>query len=142
VTHSTLGSFDVDVRNATVQCSCIVCVCLCVCVCVCVPVCVYVLQHQTELHMEGRLSVEGSVVVLEHLRASDAGQFKVVDYLGFPVTVLHLGLERKQGGGAGLRVRLYIREQHGGVDSWAFSNRGNKEQMKQVTNTNDMKEDQ
>ncbi|KAG7277919.1 hypothetical protein CRUP_004698 [Coryphaenoides rupestris] len=49
--------------------------------------------NQTELHMEGRLSVEGSVVVLEHLRASDVGQFKVVDILGFPVTVLHLGLE-------------------------------------------------
>ncbi|CAL8247427.1 unnamed protein product [Lota lota] len=48
---------------------------------------------QSELGMEGRLHIEGSVVVLEHLRASDAGQFKVVDILGFPVVVLHLALE-------------------------------------------------
>ncbi|CAL8289770.1 unnamed protein product [Merluccius merluccius] len=49
--------------------------------------------NHSELGMEGRLYVEGSVVVLEHLRASDAGQFRVVDILGFPVAVLHLGLE-------------------------------------------------
>ncbi|KAJ3597323.1 hypothetical protein NHX12_000851 [Muraenolepis orangiensis] len=47
----------------------------------------------TDVDMENRLYMKGSVVVLEGLRASDAGQFKVIDVLGFPVAVIHLELE-------------------------------------------------
>ncbi|CAL8359599.1 unnamed protein product [Arctogadus glacialis] len=47
----------------------------------------------SELGMEGRLHMEGTTAVLDHLRASDAGRYEVVDALSFPVAVFHLELE-------------------------------------------------
>nr|XP_057908946.1 uncharacterized protein si:dkeyp-77h1.4 [Doryrhamphus excisus] len=48
---------------------------------------------QTELGFEGRLSLEGSQVILEKVKRSDEGLFKVTDILGFPVSNVHLELK-------------------------------------------------
>ncbi|KAM7421125.1 hypothetical protein PAMA_015339 [Pampus argenteus] len=47
----------------------------------------------TELGLEGRLSMEGSLVFLDQVKASDAGQFKITDILGFPVSNIFLEIQ-------------------------------------------------
>lgn len=54
------------------------------------------LQAQAELGFEGRLSVEGSMVVLDQVRAADVGEFKITDILGFTVSRVDLELQRKR----------------------------------------------
>lgn len=56
----------------------------------------FCLQAQAELGFEGRLSLEGSLVVLDQVRAADVGQFKIIDILGFTVSRIHLELQRKR----------------------------------------------
>lgn len=48
---------------------------------------------ETELGFDGRLSLEGNIFYLDQIKASDAGEFKVTDILGFTVTIVHLGLK-------------------------------------------------
>lgn len=48
---------------------------------------------QTELGFEGRISLDGNVFFLDDIKASDAGEFKVTDILGFTVTIVHLELK-------------------------------------------------
>ncbi|CAF97811.1 unnamed protein product [Tetraodon nigroviridis] len=48
---------------------------------------------QAELGFEGRLSVEGSMVVLDQVRAADVGEFKITDILGFTVSRVDLELQ-------------------------------------------------
>lgn len=48
---------------------------------------------QTELGLEGRISLDGNVFYLDQIKASDAGEFKVTDILGFTVTIVHLELK-------------------------------------------------
>lgn len=48
---------------------------------------------QTELGFEDRTSLEGNVFFLDQIKASDAGEFKVTDILGFTVTIVHLKLK-------------------------------------------------
>ncbi|XP_055084079.1 uncharacterized protein si:dkeyp-77h1.4 [Periophthalmus magnuspinnatus] len=48
---------------------------------------------QAELGFEGRLSLDGNVFYLDNIRGSDAGEFKVIDILGFPSTTVHLELK-------------------------------------------------
>lgn len=48
---------------------------------------------RTELGIEDRLSMEGSLVFLDQVRSSDAGQFKITDLLGFPVSIIHLEIQ-------------------------------------------------
>ncbi|XP_067457198.1 uncharacterized protein si:dkeyp-77h1.4 isoform X1 [Thunnus thynnus] len=48
---------------------------------------------RTELGLEDRLSMEGSLVFLDQVRSSDAGQFKITDLLGFPVSIIHLEIQ-------------------------------------------------
>uniref|UniRef100_A0A8C5HF21 Si:dkeyp-77h1.4 n=1 Tax=Gouania willdenowi TaxID=441366 RepID=A0A8C5HF21_GOUWI len=52
------------------------------------------LQVQTELGLQDRLSLDGSVVYLDQVKSSDAGQFKITDMRGFTVSTVHLVLER------------------------------------------------
>lgn len=54
------------------------------------------LQAQAELGLEDRLSLEGSQVVLDQVRAADVGQFKITDILGFTVSRIYLELQRKR----------------------------------------------
>lgn len=54
------------------------------------------LQARAELGLEDRLSLEGSQVVLDQVRAADVGQFKITDILGFTVSTIHLELQRKR----------------------------------------------
>uniref|UniRef100_A0A8C5HHQ1 Uncharacterized LOC114478554 n=1 Tax=Gouania willdenowi TaxID=441366 RepID=A0A8C5HHQ1_GOUWI len=51
------------------------------------------LQVQTELGLQDRLSLDGSVVYLDQVKSSDAGQFKITDMRGFTVSTVHLVLE-------------------------------------------------
>ncbi|XP_012994736.2 uncharacterized protein si:dkeyp-77h1.4 [Esox lucius] len=44
----------------------------------------------TDLDLEGRISLESSVVIVDQVTAKDAGQFKVTDILGFPVSNIYL----------------------------------------------------
>ncbi|XP_028326276.1 uncharacterized protein LOC114477838 [Gouania willdenowi] len=48
---------------------------------------------QTELGLQDRLSLDGSVVYLDQVKSSDAGQFKITDMRGFTVSTVHLVLE-------------------------------------------------
>lgn len=48
---------------------------------------------KTELGFDDRISLDGNVFLLDDIRASDAGEFKVTDILGFTVTIVHLGLK-------------------------------------------------
>ncbi|XP_038566997.1 uncharacterized protein si:dkeyp-77h1.4 [Micropterus salmoides] len=48
---------------------------------------------QTELGLEGRLSLEDSLVVLDQVKGADAGQFKITDILGFTVSSIHLQVQ-------------------------------------------------
>ncbi|XP_021427661.2 uncharacterized protein LOC110496214 isoform X2 [Oncorhynchus mykiss] len=43
--------------------------------------------------LDGRLTVEGSMCILERVRFSDTGLFRVTDLLGFPVTNIYLEVE-------------------------------------------------
>ncbi|CAB1351133.1 unnamed protein product [Coregonus sp. 'balchen'] len=43
--------------------------------------------------LDGRLTVEGSMCILERVRVSDMGLFRVTDLLGFPVTNIYLEVE-------------------------------------------------
>ncbi|XP_055732245.1 uncharacterized protein LOC129819732 [Salvelinus fontinalis] len=43
--------------------------------------------------LDGRLTVEGSMCILERVRFSDMGLFRVTDLLGFPVTNIYLEVE-------------------------------------------------
>uniref|UniRef100_A0A8C6V120 Si:dkeyp-77h1.4 n=1 Tax=Neogobius melanostomus TaxID=47308 RepID=A0A8C6V120_9GOBI len=49
----------------------------------------------TSVHLdfEGRISLEGNVFILDKIKPSDAGEFKVTDILGFTVTIVHLELK-------------------------------------------------
>lgn len=58
-----------------------------------VPVCS---QAPAELGFEDRLSMEDSQMVLDQVRAADAGQFKITDILGFTVSSIHLEILRKR----------------------------------------------
>lgn len=44
--------------------------------------------------------MKGSLVFLDQVKRSDAGQFKITDILGFTVSNLHLEVKRKDGEGA------------------------------------------
>ncbi|XP_070767915.1 uncharacterized protein [Enoplosus armatus] len=48
---------------------------------------------QAELSLQDRLSMEGSMVFLDQVKASDAGLFKITDILGFTVSSIHLGIQ-------------------------------------------------
>ncbi|XP_070691834.1 uncharacterized protein [Pempheris klunzingeri] len=48
---------------------------------------------QTELNLEDRLSLEGSLFFLDQVKSADAGQFKITDILGFTVSSVHLGVQ-------------------------------------------------
>ncbi|CAL9705519.1 unnamed protein product [Knipowitschia caucasica] len=48
---------------------------------------------QTELGFESRLSLDGNVFYLDQIKGADAGEYKVIDILGFPVTIVHLELK-------------------------------------------------
>lgn len=39
--------------------------------------------------------MEDSLMVLDQVRAADAGQFKITDILGFTVSSIHLEIQRK-----------------------------------------------
>ncbi|XP_068180553.1 uncharacterized protein si:dkeyp-77h1.4 [Antennarius striatus] len=47
----------------------------------------------TELGLENRLSVDGSLVFLDEVKRSDAGQFKVTDLQNFTVSRIHLEVQ-------------------------------------------------
>ncbi|KAL0962372.1 hypothetical protein UPYG_G00339220 [Umbra pygmaea] len=51
------------------------------------------LVQPVDLLLKGRLSVEGSMCILERVRFSDMGLFSVKDLLGFPVTNVFLEVE-------------------------------------------------
>ncbi|XP_070995040.1 uncharacterized protein [Oncorhynchus clarkii lewisi] len=46
-----------------------------------------------DLDLVGRISLDPSVVILDQVKASDVGQFKVTDILGFPVSNVYLEVE-------------------------------------------------
>ncbi|XP_041845010.1 putative uncharacterized protein DDB_G0290521 [Melanotaenia boesemani] len=48
---------------------------------------------QTELGLEDRLSLEGSLVFLDHVKGSDAGLFRITDTHGFTVSTIHLKVQ-------------------------------------------------
>uniref|UniRef100_A0A3Q2PAT8 Si:dkeyp-77h1.4 n=1 Tax=Fundulus heteroclitus TaxID=8078 RepID=A0A3Q2PAT8_FUNHE len=48
---------------------------------------------QADLGFEDRLSLDGSVVYLEQIKASDVGLFKITDLQGFTVSTVQLGLK-------------------------------------------------
>ncbi|XP_056301057.1 uncharacterized protein si:dkeyp-77h1.4 isoform X2 [Pseudoliparis swirei] len=48
---------------------------------------------RTELGLEERLSTEGSLVYLDHIKPTDRGQFKITDILGFTVSSIYLELQ-------------------------------------------------
>ncbi|XP_044064879.1 uncharacterized protein si:dkeyp-77h1.4 [Siniperca chuatsi] len=48
---------------------------------------------RTELGLEDRLSMEGSLVFLDQVKVADAGQFKITDILGFTVSSIHLQVQ-------------------------------------------------
>lgn len=54
---------------------------------------------QDKVGFEDRLSVEGSLVFLDQVKSTDAGQFKIIDTQGFNVSTIHLGVQCKQGKG-------------------------------------------
>lgn len=39
--------------------------------------------------------MEGSLVFLDQVKGADAGQFKIIDILGFTVSSIHLEMQRK-----------------------------------------------
>lgn len=45
--------------------------------------------------LDGRLTVEGPMCILERVRVSDMGLFRVTDLLGFPVTNIYLEVKGK-----------------------------------------------
>ncbi|XP_053289223.1 uncharacterized protein si:dkeyp-77h1.4 [Pleuronectes platessa] len=45
---------------------------------------------QEELGLQERLTLEGSQFILDQVKASDAGEFKIIDILGFTVSITHL----------------------------------------------------
>lgn len=47
--------------------------------------------------LDSRLTVEGSMVILERVRVGDRGMFTVTDLMGFPVATIHLMVEGKRG---------------------------------------------
>lgn len=60
------------------------------------------MQARTELGLDERLTLEGSTVLLDRVSNADAGEFKVIDILGFPVSRVQLKIKRKdEEGGAG-----------------------------------------
>ncbi|XP_071376035.1 uncharacterized protein [Centroberyx affinis] len=48
---------------------------------------------QKELGLEGRLSLDDSVVILDQVKSADAGRFSVTDILGFPVSNTYLEVQ-------------------------------------------------
>ncbi|XP_026173256.1 uncharacterized protein LOC113136560 isoform X1 [Mastacembelus armatus] len=48
---------------------------------------------QDELGLKDRLSMEGSLVVLDQVKVADSGQFKIIDPLGFTVSSIHLEVQ-------------------------------------------------
>lgn len=50
---------------------------------------------QADLGFEERLYMDGSWIFLDQVKATDVGEFKVTDILGFTVSTTHLGLLRK-----------------------------------------------
>ncbi|XP_055781946.1 uncharacterized protein LOC129857568 [Salvelinus fontinalis] len=46
-----------------------------------------------DLDLVGRISLDSSVVILDQVKASDVGQFKVTDILGFPVSNVYLEVD-------------------------------------------------
>lgn len=51
-----------------------------------------------DLDLVGRISLDPSVVILDQVKASDVGQFKVTDILGFPVSNVYLEVEGEERG--------------------------------------------
>uniref|UniRef100_A0A665VSM3 Si:dkeyp-77h1.4 n=1 Tax=Echeneis naucrates TaxID=173247 RepID=A0A665VSM3_ECHNA len=45
------------------------------------------------LGFQDRLSLEGSVIVLDQATGRDEGQFKIIDFLGFTVSTVHLSVQ-------------------------------------------------
>ncbi|XP_062255932.1 uncharacterized protein si:dkeyp-77h1.4 [Platichthys flesus] len=45
---------------------------------------------QEALGLQERLTLEGSQFILDQVKASDAGEFKIIDILGFTVSITHL----------------------------------------------------
>ncbi|XP_054477576.1 uncharacterized protein si:dkeyp-77h1.4 [Anoplopoma fimbria] len=48
---------------------------------------------RTELGLEDRLTLDGSLVYLDSVKSADVGQFKVTDIMGFTVSTTHLGIQ-------------------------------------------------
>lgn len=59
------------------------------------------MQAQNLLGFENRLSLDekNSLFFLDRVTASDTGEFKVTDILGFPISIVHLEIKRKKGMG-------------------------------------------
>lgn len=53
-------------------------------------------QARTDLGLDDRLTLEGSMVLLDRVSGADAGVFKITDILGFTVSYVHLKVKRKQ----------------------------------------------
>lgn len=60
---------------------------------------VFSLQAQTELGFENRLSLEGSLVILDDVNDKDEGLFTIKDLQNFTVSTVFLEMKRKQGVG-------------------------------------------
>lgn len=52
-------------------------------------------QARTDLGLDDRLTLEGSMVLLDRVSGADAGVFKITDILGFTVSYVHLKVKRK-----------------------------------------------
>lgn len=52
-------------------------------------------QARTELGLDDRLTLEGSMVLLDRVSGADAGLFKITDIPGFTVSYVHLKVKRK-----------------------------------------------
>lgn len=61
-------------------------------------------QAQTELGFENRLSLEGSLVILDDVNDKDEGLFTIKDLQNFTVSTVFLEMKRKQGVGKTLIV--------------------------------------
>uniref|UniRef100_A0A665VSX3 Si:dkeyp-77h1.4 n=1 Tax=Echeneis naucrates TaxID=173247 RepID=A0A665VSX3_ECHNA len=53
----------------------------------------FAFQAKETLGFQDRLSLEGSVIVLDQATGRDEGQFKIIDFLGFTVSTVHLSVQ-------------------------------------------------
>lgn len=46
--------------------------------------------------LDGRLTVEGTELILKKVHTADSGVFKVTDLAGFPVAIVHIEVDSKR----------------------------------------------